>query len=115
MTSTHGKISIALPVALAFAALIGGCVTSQTTPGPSAARGQLLAEAKCGACHTLSGKARPGEAPSFTTLAESYRAHSLRARLTEIDETGHFNMPPLRLGDADVEDIAAWLESLPLP
>jgi hypothetical protein len=39
----------------------------------------------------------------------------LRARLTEIDETGHFNMPPLKMGDADVEDIAAWLDSLPLP
>lgn len=115
MTSTRGRISLALPIALAFAAVISGCVTSPTTPGPSAARGQLLAEAKCGACHSHSGKARPGEAPSFTALAENYRAHSLRARLTEIDETGHFNMPPLKLGDADVEDIAAWLETLPLP
>jgi hypothetical protein len=63
----------------------------------------------------MTGEAEPGRPPAFMTLAARYRAHSLRTRLTEIDETGHFNMPPLRMGDADVADIAAWLDSLPLP
>ncbi|AWM77754.1 c-type cytochrome [Phenylobacterium parvum] len=95
--------------------LAAGCASTPGGDGPSAARGQLTAEARCGTCHAITGEAEPGKAPSFANLAARYRAHSLRARLTEIDETGHFNMPPLKMGDADVEDIAAWLESLPLP
>ena len=102
-----------LPGALVLA--LAGCATTGGEDAPSAARGQLLAEAQCGTCHAITGEAQPGQAPSFTSLAARYRAHSLRARLTEIDETGHFNMPPLKMGDADVEDIAAWLDSLPLP
>ncbi|MFM8821689.1 MAG: c-type cytochrome [Phenylobacterium sp.] len=102
-----------LPGALAL--VLAGCATTGGEDGPSAARGQLLAEAQCGTCHAVTGEAQPGQAPSFSSLAARYRAHSLRARLTEIDETGHFNMPPLKMGDADVEDIAAWLDSLPLP
>lgn len=105
--------AVFLPGALVLG--LAGCATSGGEAGPSAARGQLLAEAQCGTCHAVTGEARPGQAPSFMSLAARYRAHSLRARLTEIDETGHFNMPPLKMGDADVEDIAAWLDSLPLP
>lgn len=95
--------------------LVAGCASTPAGDGPSAARGRLTAEARCGTCHAVTGEAQPGQAPSFTSLAARYRAHSLRIRLTEIDETGHFNMPPLKMGDADVEDIAAWLDSLPLP
>lgn len=95
--------------------LVAGCASTPVSDGPSAARGRLTAEARCGTCHAISGAAEPGQPPSFSALAARYRAHSLRARLTEIDETGHFNMPPLRMGDADVDDIAAWLDSLPLP
>ncbi len=102
-----------LPLAAVVA--IAGCASTPSAEGPSAARGRLTAEARCGTCHAISGAAEPGQPPSFSALAARYRAHSLRARLTEIDETGHFNMPPLRMGDADVEDIAAWLDSLPLP
>lgn len=105
--------AIVLPGALALA--LAGCASTAGAEGPSAARGRLLAESRCGACHAMTGEAEPGRPPAFSTLAARYRAHSLRARLTEIDETGHFNMPPLKMGDADVEDIAAWLDSLPLP
>jgi mono/diheme cytochrome c family protein len=105
--------TLVLPGALVLA--LAGCATPGGEDGPSAARGQLLAQAKCGTCHAVTGEAQPGQAPSFTNLAARYRSHSLRSRLTEIDETGHFNMPPLKMGDADVEDIAAWLDSLPLP
>ena len=106
------------PIALlsvAAALLVTGCASTAPADGPSAARGRLTAEARCGTCHAVSGEAEPGKPPSFSSLAARYRAHSLRARLTASDETGHFNMPPLRMGDADVEDIAAWLDSLPLP
>ncbi|MCA3708553.1 MAG: cytochrome c [Phenylobacterium sp.] len=106
-------VATVLPGALAL--VLAGCATTGGEDGPSAARGRLLAEAQCGTCHAVTGEAQPGQAPSFSSLAARYRAHSLRARLTEIDETGHFNMPPLKMGDADVEDIAAWLDSLPLP
>ena len=106
-------VATVLPGALAF--VLAGCATTGGEDGPSAARGRLLDEAQCGTCHAVTGEAQPGQAPSFSNLAARYRAHSLRARLTEIDETGHFNMPPLKMGDADVEDIAAWLDSLPLP
>lgn len=95
--------------------LVSGCATSQESNGASASRGRLTAEARCASCHAMTGTAEPGRPPAFITLAARYRAHSLRTRLTEIDETGHFNMPPLHMGDADVEDIAAWLDSLPLP
>jgi mono/diheme cytochrome c family protein len=102
-----------------LAVLASGCATGGATDTeslePSASRGQLIAEARCASCHAMTGEAEPGRPPAFATLAARYRAHSLRNRLTEIDETGHFNMPPLRLGDADVADIAAWLDSLPLP
>lgn len=106
-----------LPSVAILAALAGlsACASTPQGEGPSAARGRLVAEARCASCHAMSGQAEPGRPPSFTALAARYRAHSLRARLTEIDETGHFNMPPLRMGDADVQDIAAWLDSLPLP
>ncbi|MFN7416605.1 MAG: c-type cytochrome [Alphaproteobacteria bacterium] len=106
-------VATVLPGALAL--VLAGCATTGGEDGPSAARGRLLAEAQCGTCHAVTGEAQPGQAPSFSSLAARYRAHSLRARLTEIDETGHFNMPPLKMGDADVEDVAAWLDSLPLP
>lgn len=106
-------VATVLPGALAL--VLAGCATTGGEDGPSAARGRLLAEAQCGTCHAVTGEAQPGQAPSFSSLAARYRAHSLRARLTEIDETGHFNMPPLKMGDADVEDIAAWLDTLPLP
>ncbi|MFM8375488.1 MAG: c-type cytochrome [Phenylobacterium sp.] len=106
-------IPVCLPLAAALA--IAGCASTPAPDGPSAARGRLTAEARCGTCHAVSGAAEPGQPPSFSALAARFRAHSLRARLTEINETGHFNMPPLRMGDADVEDIAAWLDSLPLP
>ncbi|MFN9033783.1 MAG: c-type cytochrome [Alphaproteobacteria bacterium] len=106
-------VAAVLPGALAL--VLAGCATTGGEDGPSAARGRLLAEAQCGTCHAVTGEAQPGQAPSFSSLAARYRAHSLRARLTEIDETGHFNMPPLKMGDADVEDVAAWLDSLPLP
>lgn len=105
--------ALVLPCTLALA--LAGCASTSGGEGPSAANGRLLAESRCGGCHALSGEAAPGSPPAFATLAARYRAHSLRARLTEIDETGHFNMPPLKMGDADVEDIAAWLDSLPLP
>jgi mono/diheme cytochrome c family protein len=106
-----------VPAVLPLAAILlaAGCAATPAAEGPSAARGRLTAEARCGTCHAVSGEAEPGRPPSFTSLASRFRAHSLRTRLTEIDETGHFNMPPLRMGDADVEDIAAWLDSLPLP
>ena len=106
-------VATVLPGALAL--VLAGCATTGGEDGPSAARGRLLAEAQCGTCHAVTGEAQPGQAPSFSSLAARYRAQSLRARLTEIDETGHFNMPPLKMGDADVEDVAAWLDSLPLP
>jgi mono/diheme cytochrome c family protein len=106
-------VATVLPGALAL--VLAGCATTGGEDGPSAARGRLLAEAQCGTCHAVTGEAQPGQAPSFSSLAARYRALRLWARLTEIDETGHFNMPPLKMGDADVEDIAAWLDSLPLP
>ena len=107
--------NVLVPLPLAAVLVLAACASAPAADGPSAARGRLTAEARCGTCHSVSGEAEPGKPPSFSALAARYRAHSLRARLTEIDETGHFNMPPLRMGDADVEDIAAWLDSLPLP
>ena len=97
-----------------LAVLASGCVTATESSGASASRGRLIAEARCASCHAMTGEAEPGRPPAFATLAARYRAHSLQTRLTEIDETGHFNMPPLRMGDADVADIAAWLDSLPM-
>lgn len=111
--------SLAVATLGVLAVLASGCATGggagTESSGASASRGRLIAEAQCASCHAMTGEAEPGRPPAFATLAARYRAHSLRTRLTEIDETGHFNMPPLRMGDADVADIAAWLDSLPLP
>ena len=98
----------------ALAVLASGCATAIVSSGASVSRGPLIAEARCASCHAMTGEAEPGRPPAFATLAARYRAHSLQIRLTEIDETGHFNMPPLRMGEADVADIAAWLDSLPM-
>ena len=98
----------------ALAVLASGCATAKESSGASVSRGQLIAEARCASCHAMTGEAEPGRPPALATLAARYRAHSLQIRLTEIDETGHFNMPPLRMGEADVADIAAWLDSLPM-
>ena len=89
------------------------CAASSVVAAPTP--GATVYQTRCASCHAMTGEAEPGRPPALATLAARYRAHSLQTRLTEIDETGHFNMPPLRMGDADVADIAAWLDSLPLP
>jgi mono/diheme cytochrome c family protein len=110
------------------AALLGlclaGCVQGlrstaldQPTTLPSAARGAVFARQNCGGCHAVEGTGPSPDrrAPSFRTLAGHYVGSSLQRKLTEIAETGHYDMPPLLVHSDDVDDVAAYLEELNRP
>lgn len=100
--------------------LITGCATadgSASSGGSTdvrAARGQTIAEHECGQCHGLGLDEESAriDAPPFRNIRLRYNDLSFRRRMQEIAEGGHLQMPPLRLEESDVRDVAAYIESL---
>ncbi|OXE34967.1 MAG: hypothetical protein CGW95_16735 [Phenylobacterium zucineum] len=52
------------------------------------------------------------KAPPFREIAAGYEEHSLQKRLTDIDETGHYDMPPIRVHSNDISDLIAYFNRL---
>jgi len=77
-------------------------------------QGHALAQSTCARCHAVerSGKSPNRRAPPFRSLSGRFVEHSLLQRLTEIAETGHYDMPPVPVHTDEIRAIAAYLNSL---
>lgn len=110
------------PIALLLVSGLVSFATAAAAEGSSAfsreqreaARGHDLALARCAACHAVDalGTSPNRRAPPFRTLSGRYVELTLHRKLTEIAETGHYDMPPVPVHSNEVRDIAAYLNSL---
>lgn len=110
-------------IALAF--LIAGCgsaapanetlVAPAAAPSPEIEAGRVMAEAQCGACHAVgaSGESRIPQAPAFRQLAAEHPGDQLRVVIAEGIATGHPSMPRWIFTDSEVDQLLAYLRSLP--
>lgn len=80
-------------------------------------RGRDLATANCSICHAVgaTGASSNRASPPFRTLSGRYVELTLHRKLTEIAETGHYDMPPVPVHTDEVDAIAAYINSLPQP
>lgn len=80
----------------------------------AAQRGARLAVASCSACHAVGrlGASPNPKSPPFREIAANYEEHSLQKKLTEIDETGHYDMPPIQLHTNEINDLIAYFNRL---
>ena len=97
-----------------------GCATSGQTPKSpknldiSADRGRFYAQRSCAGCHAVGalGESPNGSAPTFGAIRLRYNALSLPRRLAEISKNGHYEMPPIYMTPDEIQDIAAYVETL---
>jgi len=103
-------------IALTVAALVlGACAGRHAPVSPisAAARGHGIAVQRCAACHGV----EPGSV-SPRPLAPPFASREMRAtagldgRLASLTSKGHYEMPPLALRPAEVEDLLAYIASL---
>jgi mono/diheme cytochrome c family protein len=127
---------IAVPLALAV--LLAACAPARTAPSPASqaegpqaalvpagpvagtpeARGQALAEVNCSTCHAVgpTGDSPYAPAPPFRTLNAKYDVEGLAEAFAEGIEVGHRGarqMPEFQLTPAQIDDLIAYLKSLP--
>lgn len=110
--------------------LVAGCAASSPsgpTPAVAAAtpvmaadpvaRGKVLVETRCAACHAVgpSGESGLSPAPPFRTLSQRYPVANLQEAFAEGISTGHPQMPQIALEADQVKDLIAYLESIQLP
>ena len=83
----------------------------------AAAQGRMVAQIRCASCHAIvADRVSPNpKAPTFPDLAGRFGEHSLQQKLAEIEETGHFYMPPQRVSSEDVTNLVAYFNTLPRP
>jgi cytochrome c len=86
------------------------CVTTPALAAGNAGQGKILAERWCVACHTASGDSvRSDAAPAFAAIARSRTPDQLRGWLA----APHPPMPNPSLTRSEIDDIVAYLQSLP--
>ena len=80
----------------------------------AAQRGARLAVASCASCHAVgrTDSSQNPKSPAFRDIAANYEEHSLQKKLTEIDETGHYDMPPIQLHTNQINDLIAYFNRL---
>ena len=92
----------------------------RTKPGPvhpfvvvDAAMNDLMRPALYDAWHAIEavGESPDRRAPTFRLLTGQFVPLTLHRRLTEIAETGHYDMPPVSLHADQVADVAAYINS----
>lgn len=78
------------------------------------ARGRMLAERDCAACHAAgrAGPSRVGAAPPFRELHRRYDVEDLAEALAEGIVTGHPAMPSKPYPPDDVRDLIVYLHTL---
>lgn len=101
----------------AAALAIAAASAAQAAADPVAAaqaRGRVFAERNCAACHAVgaAGESPRRKAPPFRLLAGRFVPLTLQRRLTEISETGHYDMAPFAIHSDEASDVAAYLNSL---
>jgi len=112
--SVRAVAAASLVVALACAAAAEAAHRRPPRDQASVKRGAALAAASCQACHSIGpqGDSPNRRAPPFRTIAGKYVPLTLHRRLTETAETGHFDMPPAPIHTDQVDDLAAYINSL---
>lgn len=100
--------------ALIATLLLTAALPAAASQGRAANRGERLAAAQCASCHAVgrSGQSPNPKSPPFRNIAATYEEHSLQKKLTEIDETGHYDMPPIRLHSNEISDLVAYFHRL---
>jgi MYXO-CTERM domain-containing protein len=95
---------------------------SAARPPPSpvqrwVAQGHRLVRANCSACHAVeaTGASPNRRAPPFRTLSGRYVELTLNRKLTEIAETGHYDMPAQPVHSDQVRAIVSYINSLKAP
>ena len=80
-------------------------------------QGRRIAEANCGACHSVGrfGDSPMAIAPPFRTLHTKYPVEDLEESLAEGIMTGHPTMPQFRFDADQIRDFIAYLKSLERP
>jgi cytochrome c len=79
--------------------------------------GRALAADHCSSCHAVgpTGPSPNRRAPPFRVLSGQYVELTLHRKLTEIAETGHYDMPPIPVHSDEVSAIVAYINSLDRP
>ena len=76
--------------------------------------GLALARRYCASCHAVEPGAdspRP-MAPTFPVLATRLTGPKLEESLTMVSDLGHGEMPPARMDQAELRDLAVYIDSL---
>lgn len=115
-----GRFSAAAAAVLVPAVLVLAAAGRADTPGQAAspaARGQAIAEEKCGRCHATGpeGRSPHPPAPPFRDLPARYPVESLAEALAEGIVTGHKDMPVFILEPAEIDALLTYIASLAPP
>lgn len=102
---------------LAFITLVlcvSAALPASAAQSRASVRGHRLAVTRCSTCHAVerTGASPNPKSPSFRDLSSIYEEHSLQEKLTDIEESGHYDMPPMRLHSNEISDLVAYLNRL---
>ena len=110
------RVALIARLSLAGLSLAGLCLAMPSTAaaGRAADRGHRLAVSSCSSCHAVerTGLSPNPKSPPFRDIAAIYEEHSLQKKLTEIDETGHYDMPPIQVHSNQISDLVAYFNRL---
>jgi cytochrome c len=81
---------------------------------PSIERGRVVAQLHCAACHAIgaAGASSSPMAPPFRIVRMRYNEITFERRMARLGEDGHSEMPNFTIDRADVDDVAAYIDSL---
>lgn len=99
---------------LTFSICLAMAASAVAAQSRAVVRGHRLAVAQCSSCHAVgrTGASPNPKSPPFRDIAASYEEHSLQRKLTEIDETGHYDMPPIQVHTNQISDLIAYFNRL---
>lgn len=120
MNTVQGVVRTAgLATLLLLSACAGGgrrAPEPETRIGPDVRleSGLALARRSCASCHAVeAGAASPRPmAPPFPLLATRLTGPRLEESLTMVSDLGHGEMPPARLEQAELRELAVYIDSL---
>ncbi|MEZ5922336.1 MAG: cytochrome c [Parvularculaceae bacterium] len=107
------KLIAVITAAALVAAFAASCASGPEKAAGDAARGRSIAQNVCAECHAVTPDetSSPNDkAPTFVSLAN--RPGMSRMALAVLLRTPHRNMPNLIVPADDVENLAAYLETL---
>jgi mono/diheme cytochrome c family protein len=108
------RVFVVVGLAASLAALAGPTFAAAPRATPTVERGAQVAQDRCAACHAVAMETKSPNrvAPLFRVLSRLYSAKDIETKLAAISEHGHFEMPPLSLREDEIEDVAAYIQSL---